>query len=218
MGSASIYIPDLVRDIQQFYGDLLNDPKIPEVKTHLEQIALRMHQGILEKKEAVLYEINNYHKKYLGIPIESLRDLQLGKEVAYATIAHEYGFSSWDTVEELDLSYDPIFEKALSFLLAGQVEKLEEAFHEYPKLPLGRSPYGHRATLLHYAGSNGVELWRQQVPKNIVQLVELLLQAGANKQALMNVYGGKFTTYALAESSAHPYDAKLAPELLAVLK
>lgn len=218
MGSESIYIPSLVRDIQNFYGDLLSDPKIPEVKTHLEQLALRMHQGILEKKEAVLYEINNYHKKYLGMPIELLRDLQLNKEVAYTTIAHEYGFSSWDTVEELHLSYDSIFEKALSFLLAGQVHKLRETIHAYPKLPIGRSPYGHRATLLHYAASNGVELWRQQVPINIVEMVELLLQAGANKQALMNVYGGEFTTYALAESSAHPYDAKLAPELLAVLK
>lgn len=218
MGSESIYIPSLVRDIQNFYGDLLSDPKIPEVKTHLEQLALRMHQGILEKKEAVLYEINNYHKKYLGMPIELLRDLQLNKEVAYTTIAHEFGFSSWDTVEELHLSYDSIFEKALSFLLAGQVDKLKETIHAYPKLPIGRSPYGHRATLLHYAASNGVELWRQQVPINIVEMVELLLQAGANKQALMNVYGGEFTTYALAESSAHPYDAKLAPELLAVLK
>lgn len=129
MVSASIYIPALIRDIQDFYGDLLSDSKIPEVKTHLEQIALRMHQGILEKKEAVLYEINNYHKKYLGIPIESVRDLQLSKEVAYATIAHEYGFSSWDTVEELELSYDSIFENALSFLLSGQVDKLKETIH-----------------------------------------------------------------------------------------
>ena len=218
MGSASIYIPPLVRAIQCFYGDLLSDPKIPEVKTHLEQIALRMHQGILEKKEVVLHEINNYHKDYLGMPIETLRDLKLDKEVAYSTIAHEFGFSSWDSVEQLDVHYDPVFEKALAFLLTGSVNKLKELIYQYPRLRSERSPYGHGATLLHYTGSNGVEFWRQQVPNNIVYLVELLLKAGADKDALMNAYGGEFTAYTLAESSAHPYDAGLAPELLAVLR
>ncbi|MDH3698955.1 MAG: hypothetical protein OEQ81_09835 [Flavobacteriaceae bacterium] len=64
------------------------------MKLHLERIALRMYQGILKKKETILKEINNYHKAYLGMPIATLRDLQLGKEVAFTAIAHEYGFAS----------------------------------------------------------------------------------------------------------------------------
>ncbi|MBT8235382.1 MAG: hypothetical protein KJO04_04245 [Bacteroidia bacterium] len=184
----------------------------------MEQLAQRMYQGILSQEEAVLYEINNYHKDYLGMPIKSLRDLQLGKEVAYMTIAHEFGFSSWESVEKLDAKYDPAFEKALGFLLAGSVKKLKGLLHEYPHLLSESSIYGHEATLLHYTASNGVELWRQQVPNNIVDIAGLLLLAGASKHAFMNVYGGEFTAYALAESSAHPYDAGLAPELFAVLK
>ncbi|MBT8235991.1 MAG: hypothetical protein KJO04_07345, partial [Bacteroidia bacterium] len=68
MESASIYIPTLVLEIQHFYGELLDTPPILEVKTHLQQLAQRMYQGILSQEEAVLYEINNYHKDYLGMP------------------------------------------------------------------------------------------------------------------------------------------------------
>ena len=177
-----------------------------------------MYQGMLSREKAVLYEINNYHKDYLGMPIESLRDLQLDKEVAYTTVAHEFGFSSWESVEHLDRKYEPFFESALEYLLAGSIKKLGRLIHEYPDLLSDRSPYGHEATLLHYTGSNGIELWRQQLPTNIVAIASLLLQEGVDKQALMQVYGGGFTAYVLAESSAHPYDAGLAPELLAVLK
>ncbi|MDH3698954.1 MAG: hypothetical protein OER83_01835 [Flavobacteriaceae bacterium] len=44
----------------------------------------------------------------------------------------------------------------------------------------------------------GVELWRQQVLTNIAEFAKILLQQGADKNALMMVYGGEFTAYALA--------------------
>jgi len=95
---------------------------------------------------------------------------------------------------------------------------LKSLLKKHPKLLTEHSSYGHKACLLHYTASNGVELWRQQVPTNIVEIAKILLHQGADKNAPMKVYGREFTAYALAESSGHPYDAGIAPELLAVLK
>jgi len=217
--SPHIYIPTLVSELHQYYGDLLRPSKTGlEVSVHLERVALKMYQGILEKNEAILKEINNYHKGYLGMPIATLRDLQLSKQEAFTAIAHEYGFASWEQVEQAHATYDPFFENALSMLLGGEVTPLKNLLQKHPNLVADRSPYGHKATLLHYCGSNGIELWRQQVPDNIVEIAKILLQEGADKNALMKVYGGEFTTHALAESSAHPYDAGVSSELLSVLR
>lgn len=65
----------------------------------MEQIAPKMYEGILDKNEVVLREFNNYHRSYLGMPIATLRDLQLDKAEAFTSIAHEYVFAPWEQVE-----------------------------------------------------------------------------------------------------------------------
>src|SRR5687767_9692458 len=44
-------------------------------------------------------------------------------------------------------------------------------------------------TLLHYLGANGVEPFRQHTPKNAVEIVAVLLDAGADVNAEAQMYG-----------------------------
>ena len=81
-----------------------------------------------------------------------------------------------------------------------------------------RSQYGHRASLLNYAGSNGVEFWRQQVPLNLAEIVIYLLEAGADKNATMKVYGGEFNTFELLTTSIHPLRARIMEEMKLILR
>src|SRR5437660_1546362 len=65
-------------------------------------------------------------------------------------------------------------------------------------------PPMHRATLLHYIAANGVEGYRQKTPKNAVDVAKMLLNAGAEADALAGMYGGRCTTMSMLVSSCHP--------------
>jgi len=205
-----IYIPSIVKKLQEFYGDLLyNIDSYPTIPTHLTALAQRQLEGVQQVHPAILSEISNYHKDYLGKKeqinpkIFSLADCQ-------QTIANEYGFPNWQAVQELgNLQYDFRFEQAVNVLLSGKVAELKELLTTHPYLLSATSRYGHQATLLHYVASNGVEFWRQQVPLNLPEITSYLLSVGANKEATMKVYGGEFHAYALLVTSAHPHSAGL---------
>jgi hypothetical protein len=70
-----------------------------------------------------------------------------------------------------------------------------------------RSPFVHRATLLHHVAANGIEVERQlQSPPNAVEIMHALLERGAQPDALCATYGGgrQQTTLILLVSSAGP--------------
>jgi len=77
----------------------------------------------------------------------------------------------------------------------------------------------HRATLLHYIAANGVEDFRQKTPKNALDVARLLLDAGAEVDALAETYGGGSiqTTMNLLVSSTHPAGAGLQSNLAELL-
>ena len=74
-----------------------------------------------------------------------------------------------------------------------------------------RSAYGHRSTLLHYVSANGVENRRQRTPRRILEIVQLLLGAGADPDAPAGSYGegDHNTPLCLTVSSGHPAEAGL---------
>ncbi len=80
-------------------------------------------------------------------------------------------------------------------------------------MPVRRSAYGHRATLLHYTAANGIEIRRQVVPTNAAEVIAALLDAGADRSAKLHAYGGEFDVLAMFKTSAHPHDAGVAPEV-----
>lgn len=67
-----------------------------------------------------------------------------------------------------------------------------------------------------YVGANGVEDFRQLTPPNAVEVAETLLQAGAEVDAIGDMYSGT-TTLGLVATSVHPVKAGLQKELVDVL-
>ena len=219
MPKPSVYIPEIVQEIKDFYGPLLDYSVFKgKIRRHLDQLAKRLHEGLLEGQRCAYTEVNNYHPQFLGQTVATLEQLEFNLESARHTIAAEFGFKSWPDLMELDPEYDPRFEFAVFLLLEGALSELKDHISNYPELLAARSSYGHQAMLLHYAANNGVEIFRQVVPINLPDITKFLINSGADKKATMSVYGGHHTALFLAESSAHPYDAGIAEQLLSTLR
>ena len=98
------------------------------------------------------------------------------------------------------------FESAVEAVIAGDLVTLRDLLAANPGLVFARSPR-HGATLLHYLSANGVEDHRQRSPGNAVEIARLLLEAGAEVDALADFYGGQCPTLTLLVSSTPPAKA-----------
>jgi len=142
---------------------------------------------------------------------------------ARAIIAREHFFADWDAFAAFSAAMreprSPVarFEAAVDAIVSGDLETLTRLLGDDPELVRLRSTRRHRATLLHYVGSNGVEGFRQRAPKNIVAIAAALLDAGADVNATAPVYGSDDTTIGLAATSCHPVTAGVLEPLLAFL-
>jgi ankyrin repeat protein len=149
------------------------------------------------------------------------------KEISLAdaqfVIAREHCFASWPKFSEhikgVVTKKAPIcdFELAVEAIVTGNLRALELLLRRNPDLVHARSTRTHEATLLHYTAANGVEDFLQKTPKNIVQIAECLLKAGAEVDATAEMYGGGATTLGLAVTSVHPFLAGVQNELADVL-
>jgi ankyrin repeat protein len=86
---------------------------------------------------------------------------------------------------------------------------LRSLLRDDPELVRARSARSHHATLLHYVAANGVEDSRQRTPANAVDVARLLLDGGAEVDALADMYDSKCTTMSMLVSSSHPHAAGL---------
>lgn len=153
-----------------------------------------------------------------GLSVDDVMIGDLTIADAKLTMAREYGYQDWTEVESLGSSMSSAaFEQALDAMLAGDIEQLQMRLRADPDLVRARSNYGHRSTLLHYIGANGVESHRQQTPLNSIELAKLLIDLGADPKAEANIYEGGQTAFDLASTSAHPRNAGIADDLNRVL-
>lgn len=138
---------------------------------------------------------------------------------AQLTIAREHAFESWPKFvkhiaalarEDSRVSQ---FELAADAIVAGDAVTLKRLLGAHPELIRERSTRMHQATLLHYVAANGFEDYRQKSPKNAVGITETLLSAGAEVDAVAEMYG-KATTLCLVASSIHPMRAGVQVGLL----
>jgi len=114
-------------------------------------------------------------------------------------------------------SPDSEFESAADAVVAGDIAKLREMLRANPNLTRARSARDHRATLLHYIAANGHEGWRQKTPANAVDAARVLLDAGAEPDAIAHMYGGDATTMDMLVSSVHPHAAGVQVALVDIL-
>jgi ankyrin repeat protein len=132
---------------------------------------------------------------------------------AQLVIARLHGFDSWPKfvhhIEARDNANSPEsqFESAADAIVTGDLAKLDALVRRNPSLVHARSTRDHHATLLHYVAANGHEGFRQRTPKNAVGLARVLLEAGADPDALADMYGHRCTTMEMLVSSVHPHVA-----------
>lgn len=121
-------------------------------------------------------------------------------------IARGHGFADWAAVAAArDRPVDPRFEAAVDAIVAGEPDTLRALLAADPARARARSPFGHRATLVHYVAANGVEPSRQwQSPGTAVPVLRVLLGYGADPDAVADAYGGGLTPLCALVSSAHP--------------
>ena len=142
---------------------------------------------------------------------------------AQYVMARAYGFLSWPAfvrhIDELQRATLTVgaFEAAADAIVAGDLATLKELLRGDPSLVHARSTREHRSTLLHYVAANGVENYRQKTPPNIIAIAETLLKAGAEVDAVAEMYGGNATTLGLAATSIHPLRAGVQNALIDVL-
>jgi len=149
---------------------------------------------------------------------------------AQLAIARFYDFESWprlaEYVEAVTQEGSPVsqFESAVEAVINGDISALATLLREHPELVRARStrvthfdPPVHRATLLHYIGANGIEGYREKTPPNAVEVAKMLLESGAEVDALADMYGGQHTTMSMLVSSGHPAKAGLQVALVDTL-
>jgi ankyrin repeat protein len=129
---------------------------------------------------------------------------------AQRLLARAHGFEDWaEFAEHVDGIAGNTFEAAADAVVDGDEATLGALLRADPGLAGARSARRHHATLLHYVAANGVEDFRQKSPPNAVAIATLLLDAGAEVDALADTYGGGpvQTTLNLLVSSVHPANA-----------
>jgi ankyrin repeat protein len=165
-----------------------------------------------------------------NLPDSEIRTAALEPADTELTVARWYNFRDWPALVEyvhaVSQHGSPVFrfESAVEAVITGNEAALESLLRENPELVRARStrinnfdPPVHRATLLHYVAANGVEGYRQKAPKNAVEIATILLKAGAEVDALADMYGVPCTTMSMLVSSCHPSKAGVQVALVDLL-
>ena len=170
-----------------------------------------------------------YKWKPKSIPQSEIRDAVLSLDDARLAVARSHDFRDWPALSDYVAQVSqpgPVhdFEMAVEAMVGGDLAALKEALRRDGALVRARSsriccfdPPVHRATLLHYVAANGVEGHRQMTPPNAVEIAKTLLEAGAEADALADMYGAECTTMEMLVSSDHPARAGLQVPLIELL-
>jgi ankyrin repeat protein len=164
--------------------------------------------------------LSNWSPSLVGQSQDEIFAAELTEENGRDSVARYFGFRSWDEIGEAGMKpLDIEFETAVDAVILGNPLALKAMLQANPELVRERSKWGHRSTLLHYIAANGVEIHRQIVPPNAVEIARLLLETGAEPDALSETYGGGVnqTTLSLLITSGHPHEAGLVEPLIEVL-
>src|SRR5256885_4459363 len=197
-------------------------PSLEQYKKQAKDLLKSSKSGHREALQLNLQRIKKDHPRFGRLADLELQGSKLALADAQLVLAREHGFESWPRfakhIEGLTLRNSPVsrFESAVDAVVTGDVAKLNQLLGENPKLVRERSTFLHHATLLHYVGANGVENYRQKTPKNAVRIAEVLLRAGADINAVADIYGGS-DTLGLAATSVWPFLAGVQDALIDIL-
>jgi hypothetical protein len=186
-----------------------------------------------------LQVFGNLHPRFLD-PVDTWKPLfasneeilaaALTAEDARLAVARRYSFQDWAALVALvnavadTTSAVHRFELAAESVIDGDLTTLRRLLAADPLLVHARStrvtnqdPPVHGATLLHYVAANGVEGYRQRSPGNAIDVATMLLDAGAEVNALARMYGGDCAPLSMLISSAPPYETGVQVPLVHLL-
>ena len=137
-------------------------------------------------------------------------------------IARAHSFESWDAFatfidrDSRETAEGAEFEVAADAVVDGNLPKLESLLCRNAALVHARSARIHRATLVYYLAANGVEDFRQRSPANAPEIARLLLDAGAEVDALCGPGEPGDTPMLALVTSVHPHYRGVATELIEI--
>jgi hypothetical protein len=146
--------------------------------------------------------LREFHPRWKDAADTEVFAAKLKLSDAQLTIARESGFPSWARLkrrieqptltDRLDLPHherieDPAFRRAVDLLDAGDPAGLREHLQRHPKLvtqhvPFEGGNYFRNPTLLDFIAENPIRHYK--LPKNIVEIARVILEAGTPKSAL----------------------------------
>jgi len=181
-----------------------------------------LFERVKSRDEEAEWRFKWMHPGFRGGSVADVRAAALELSDAQAVVAREYGFEKWADLAafaEAASQDGPVrlFETAVETVIAGDAVALRAMLREHPELARARSTRKHKATLLHYVAANGVEGGRQKTPANALEIAKMLLEAGAEVDALADMYEQQCTTMSLLVSSCHPAKAGLQGKLAELL-
>jgi hypothetical protein len=149
--------------------------------------------------------------RFAGMPTTPV-SVTLDIDAAHLAVAKDHWYADWtDALAHGDDVVDARFEAAAEAIHAGHIGTLRRLVTALPDLVTMHSPFPHRQTLLHHVAANGIEVERQlQSPSNATDILRLLIDRGADPDALCDSYGGGngATTLCLLVSSSVPATAR----------
>jgi len=187
-----------------------------------EREANALFEAVRARENAALWNFKWMHPHYRGKTVTDVNPEALDLDDARLVVAQEYTFYTWHDLENFTKEVaregpTKKFEQAVEAVVAGDVATLRSMLRDDPQLVRARSARRHHATLLHYIAANGVEGVRQKTPANAVEVAKILLDAGAEPDALAVMYDNLCTTMSMLVSSAHPAGAGLQADLAETL-
>ena len=184
--------------------------------------AQRLWEALQARDVDAAWAFKWQHPRYRGRSVRDVDPAALRPDDARVVVAHGHGFEAWTDLERYveAAQHDPAvrrFEQAVEAVVAGDTGTLRKLLGEDAGLAQARSSRRHHATLLHYIAANGVEGERQKTPANAVEVANLLLVAGAEPDALADMYDNRCTALSMLVSSSPPAQAGLQAALAETL-
>lgn len=186
------------------------------------QLANTLFSSLQAGDEAARWKFKWLYPRYRGKPVSEVDAATHTLADAELVVANDLGFESF--ADLIAFATDVAkngparrFEAAADAVVSGDLPLLRSMLNETPDLIRARSPRRHHATLLHYVAANGVEGVRQTTPPNALEVARTLLEAGAEADALADMYDEQCTTMSMLVSSSHPAEAGLQAALAEML-
>ena len=190
--------------------------------------ANELHRLQREGRQSAAARIIAHHPRYKLLDPRTVLDAPLALADAQLVIAREYGFESWAALKHhvetgkrvAAFTAHPKFAESVEALNAGDLRRLSELLAANPELVRARTnlepPYGYftGATLLHHVAWNPGRT--SPVPANVVAIARLLLDFGADVDAL-TLGRSAGTTMGLVITSKMASDANVSGPLIDLL-